>query len=75
MISDKLKSLWRPVTMFVFLGLIGSYWAGFGRDIPEPIVLKVLDLILFMGTTYAAGRTVEKASASIAPALSNTNTK
>jgi hypothetical protein len=56
-----ITSMWRPVTMLTFLGLIVSYWLGYTPENVSPEqVGDLMDLIKLGLGGYVIGRSAEK---------------
>lgn len=67
--SGGLASVWRPITMLVFLGLIVSFWFGYvpsnlSGDMP-PALSRVFDLLQLGIGGYIGGRSLEKIVSSL----------
>ncbi len=56
-----LQRNWRPVVMLIFTGLICAHWLGFTPpNLPESVVLKLLDIVQVGLGGYVIGRSAEK---------------
>ena len=56
-----LQRNWRPMMMVWFAGLIGAHWLGLTPDdLPEPVVLKLFDIVQLGIGGYVVGRSAEK---------------
>lgn len=68
--SHWLASNWRPLTMLVFVGLIGARWFGFAAPgLSEAEYLKLWSIVEFGLGGYVVGRSVEKIAPAVAGAL------
>lgn len=57
-----LQRNWRPLLMLWFAGLVGAHWLGFTPpNLPEAVVISLLDIVQVGVGGYVLGRTVEKA--------------
>ena len=56
-----LQRNWRPVLMLWFAGLIGAHWLGYtAPNIPENVLIHLLDIVKIGIGGYVIGRTTEK---------------
>lgn len=56
-----LQRNWRPVLMLWFAGLVGAHWLGFTPpNLPESVVINLLDIVQVGVGGYVLGRSVEK---------------
>lgn len=61
---------WRPMTMIFFATMIGMHWMGFTPpNLPEAVVMKLLDIIQLGLGGYVIGRSAEKIAPSIVEAI------
>lgn len=59
--DEWLQKNWRPITMLVFVGLIGAYWFGWvGENLSESAVEQMFELVKIGLGGYVIGRSVEK---------------
>ena len=57
-----LQRNWRPLLMLWFAGLVGAHWLGFTPpNLPEAVVLNLLDIVQVGVGGYVIGRSAEKA--------------
>ncbi|MEG3619595.1 3TM-type holin [Magnetovibrio sp. PR-2] len=57
-----LQRNWRPIAMLTFLGMLLSYWLGFGGvHAPETVLMEVFALLKIGIGGYIVGRSAEKA--------------
>ena len=65
-----LASIWRPIVMLTFCGLIVARWFGWAApNLSEAEYLKLWSIVEFGLGGYVIGRSVEKVAPSIAGAL------
>lgn len=65
-----LASVWRPIVMLVFAGLIVARWFGLAApELSEAEYLKLWSIVEFGLGGYVVGRSVEKIVPSIATAI------
>lgn len=56
-----LTATWRPIVMLFFAGLVGAHWLGFTpENLPEGVVLSLLDIVQVGIGGYVVGRSAEK---------------
>jgi hypothetical protein len=56
-----LQRNWRPLLMLWFAGLVGAHWLGFTPpNLPESVVLNLLDIVQVGVGGYVLGRSAEK---------------
>ena len=56
-----LQRNWRPLLMLWFAGLVGAHWLGFTPpNLPEPVVINLLDIVQVGVGGYVLGRSGEK---------------
>lgn len=56
-----LQRNWRPITMMALVGMVCVYWMGFtSRELDEPVILSILDIVQIGLGGYIGGRTAEK---------------
>ena len=56
-----LQRNWRPLLMLWFAGLVGAHWLGFTPpNLPEAVVVNLLDIVQVGVGGYVLGRTAEK---------------
>ena len=56
-----LQRNWRPLLMLWFAGLVGAHWLGFTpKNLPEPVVINLLDIVQVGVGGYVLGRSGEK---------------
>jgi len=59
--SEFLKSTWRPITMIVFVALIAARWLGLAVDnIPLELEMKLMEIVQLGLGAYVIGRSGEK---------------
>ena len=57
-----LQRNWRPLLMLWFAGLVGAHWLGFTPpNLPEAVVMNLLDIVQVGVGGYVIGRSAEKA--------------
>ena len=68
--SHWLAANWRPIVMLVFCGLIVARWFGWAApNLSEAEYLKLWSIVEFGLGGYVLGRSAERISGNIAPAL------
>lgn len=68
--SGVLKSNWRPATMIALVALLIAHCFGWtSRDLPEDVVIAVIELIQIGLGGYVIGRSAEKIAGPIAEAV------
>lgn len=61
---------WRPIVMLTFTGLVCAHWLGFTPpNLPETVVMKLLDLVQLGLGGYVIGRSVEKVAPAVVDAI------
>jgi len=56
-----LQRNWRPMLMLWFAGLVGAHWLGYTPpNLPEGVVLNLLDIVQVGVAGYVLGRSAEK---------------
>lgn len=67
-----LQRNWRPMLMIWFSILIGAYWFGFvPSNMPVSVIDQLFTLVQIGVGGYVVGRSAEKVTSQLAPALKN----